>query len=205
MTAVFPKDASATIPDRFQGLIFDCDGTLVDTMPLHFVAWQQAMQEVGISISEEQFYSFSGMPTVTIIETLARQQHVTCDAQAAAEEKERLFLDNLESLQPIHTVVEIVHREKGHRKMAVASGGWKSVINRSLATVGLNGLFDAVVGADEVARGKPAPDIFLKAAELLRLPPAECLVYEDGDLGIQAARAAGMEVIDVRPWYLPRR
>ncbi len=205
MTAVFPADPAAPIPDRFKGLIFDCDGTLVDTMPLHFLAWQQAMQEVGISISEQQFYSFSGMPTVTIIETLARQQNVTCNVQAAAEEKERLFLENLETLQPIHSVIEIVHREKGHRKMAVASGGWKSIINKSLAAVGLTGRFDAIVGADEVARGKPAPDIFLRAAELLHLPPAECLVYEDGDFGIQAAVAAGMQVIDVRPWYLPRR
>jgi HAD superfamily hydrolase (TIGR01509 family) len=87
----------------------------------------------------------------------------------------------------------------------VASGGWKSIIFQSLSVVGLNEMFDAVVGADDVEHGKPAPDIFLKAAECLNLRPAECLVYEDGDLGIQAAQAAGMQVIDVRPWYVPRR
>jgi beta-phosphoglucomutase family hydrolase len=203
--AMFPTDPAAIIPERFKGLIFDCDGTLVDTMPLHFVAWKAAMQAVGITITEEQFYSFSGMPTVTIIQTLAKQQKVICDARAAAEEKERLFLENIESLEPIHSVIEIVHREKGRRKMAVASGGWKSVINQSLAAVGLDGMFDAIVGADDVEHGKPAPDIFLKAAERLNLKPEECLVYEDGNLGIEAAIAAGMQVIDVRPWYLPRR
>jgi len=203
--AMFPTDPAAIIPERFKGLIFDCDGTLVDTMPLHFLAWKAAMQAVGITITEEQFYSFSGMPTVTIIQTLAKQQNVICDARTAAEEKERLFLENIESLEPIHSVIEIVHREKGRRKMAVASGGWKSVIHQSLAAVGLNAMFDVFVGADDVAHGKPAPDIFLKAAERLNLKPEECLVYEDGNLGIEAAVAAGMQVIDVRPWYLPRR
>ncbi len=200
--AVFPTDAAAAIPEQFKGLIFDCDGTLVDSMPLHYLAWKKAMQHVGIHISQEQFYFFAGMPTVTIIETLAKEQNVVCDAQAAAEEKERLFLENIEQLEPIHSVIEIVHREQGRRKMAVASGGWRSVIDRSLAAVGLAGMFDAIVGADDVARGKPAPDIFLKAAECLGLNPAECLVYEDGNLGIEAATAAGMQVIDVRPWHL---
>ncbi|HZZ26581.1 MAG TPA: HAD family phosphatase [Pirellulales bacterium] len=203
--AVFPADYPAAIPERFKGLIFDCDGTLADTMPLHYLAWKEAMDARNIHFPEERFYAFSGMPTVTIIETLAKEQNVACDAQAAAEEKERLFLTKLALLEPVHCVVEIVHREKGRRKLAVASGGWKSVINQTLAAVGLTGLFDAIVGADDVQHGKPAPDIFLKAAECLQLQPAECLVYEDGNLGIEAAKAAGMQVIDVRPWYLPKR
>jgi beta-phosphoglucomutase family hydrolase len=205
LMAVFPNDPAATIPEQIKGLIFDCDGTLVDSMPLHYLAWKEAMEEVGIQISEERFYAFAGMPTVAIIETLARQQNVICDAQAASEEKERLFLAKIESLEPVHSVIEIVRREKGHRKMAVASGGWKNIINQSLAAVGLHGMFDAIVGADDVTHGKPAPDIFLKAAESLDLKPEECLVYEDGNLGIQAASAAGMQVIDVRPWHLPKR
>ncbi len=203
--SVFPNDHAAIIPERFKGLIFDCDGTLVDSMPLHYLAWREAMRAVNIQISEDQFYFFAGMPTVKIIETLAKEQHVVVDAQAAAEEKERLFLAKIELLQPIHRVLEIVQREKGRRKMAVASGGWKNIINRSLAAVGLEAMFDAIVGADEVQHGKPAPDIFLKAAESLQLKPAECLAYEDGNLGIEAATAAGMQVIDVRPWYLSKR
>src|SRR5262249_32269142 len=124
--ADFPADYAAAIPQRFKGLIFDCDGTLVDTMPLHYLAWKEAMDALHIDFPEERFYAFSGMPSVTIVETLAKEQNVACDAQAAAEEKERLFLTKLALLEPVHRVVEIVHREKGHRKLAVASGGWKS-------------------------------------------------------------------------------
>jgi beta-phosphoglucomutase family hydrolase len=201
----FPLDPTAPIPDHIQGLIFDCDGTLVDTMPLHYVAWKQTMDSVNIDFPEDRFYSFAGKPTVKIIETLASEHNVVCDAQALAEEKERLFLDNLEALEPIHSVIEIVHRERGKRKLAVASGGWHDIIIRSLAVLHLDGLFDTIVGADDVVHGKPAPDVFLKAAENLGLAPSQCLVYEDGDLGIEAAHAAGIQVIDVRPWYLPRK
>ena len=97
-----------------------------------------------------------------IIETLASEQHVACDVERPPHEKERLFLENIESVEPIHSVMEIVQREKGRRKMAVASGGWKSVIHQSLGAVGLEGMFDAVVGADEVEHGKPAPIFFWK-------------------------------------------
>jgi beta-phosphoglucomutase family hydrolase len=199
--AVFPHDPAAEIPAQFTGLIFDCDGTLVDSMPLHYLAWKEAMEAINIHFPEERFYSFSGMPTVTIIEKLAKEQNIACDPQAAAEAKEELFLANLAKLEPIHSVIEIVRRERGKRKLAVASGGWKSIIFQSLSVVGISDMFDAVVGADDVVHGKPAPDIFLKAADDLKLPPSQCLVYEDGDLGIEAAKAAGMQVIDVRPWY----
>ncbi len=204
MAANYLTDASAPLPPDIKGLIFDCDGTLLDTMPLHYLAWRKAMEQVRIHFPEERFYQFSGMPTVVIIQTLAKEQNVVCDPQKVAEEKERLFVENIEALEPIHSVIEIVHRERGQRKLAVASGGWKRVVKQSLAVVGLDESFDAIVGADDVVHGKPAPDVFLKAAELLGLSPAQCLVYEDGELGIEAATAAGMQVIDVRPWYLPR-
>jgi beta-phosphoglucomutase family hydrolase len=191
------------IPDCIKGLIFDCDGTLVDSMLMHYLAWKEAMAAVNIQISEERFYSLAGVPTSTIVQTLAKEQNVDCDVQAAAENKERLYLAKIESIQPIHSVIEIVRREKGRRKLAVASGGWRNVVQKSLAAVGLDGMFDAIVAAGDVKRGKPAPDIFLKAAECLNLKPEDCLVYEDSGLGIEAAIAAGMQVIDVRPWKSP--
>jgi len=202
--AVFPNDPTATIPERIKGLIFDCDGTLVDSMRIHYSAWKEAMQAVNIEISQERFYSLAGVPTLTIVQTLAQEQNVNCDVQAAAENKERLYLAKIETIEPIHSVIEIVHREKGRRKLAVASGGYPDVIQKSLAAVGLQGLFDAIVGAGDVKHGKPAPDMFLKAAERLNVQPEECLVYEDSGLGIEAASAAGMQAIDVRPWYLSK-
>jgi beta-phosphoglucomutase family hydrolase len=202
--AVFPNDPTATIPERIKGLIFDCDGTLVDSMRIHYSAWKEAMEAVNIEISQERFYSLAGVPTLTIVQTLAQEQNVNCDVQAAAENKERLYLAKIETIEPIHSVIEIVHREKGRRKLAVASGGYPDVIQKSLAAVGLQGLFDAIVGAGDVKHGKPAPDMFLKAAERLNVKPEECLVYEDSGLGIEAASAAGMQAIDVRPWYLSK-
>jgi HAD superfamily hydrolase (TIGR01509 family) len=199
--AVFPDDPTAEIPDRIKGLIFDCDGTLVDSMLIHYLAWKEAMDAVDIQISEERFYSLAGVPTVTIVETLAKEQNVICDVQAAAENKERLYLAKLDSVEPIHSVIEIVRREKGRRKLAVASGGFRNVVQKSLTAVGLHDMFDVIVAAGDVNRGKPAPDIFLMAAECLNQKPADCLVYEDSGLGIKAAIAAGMQVIDVRPWH----
>lgn len=206
MTSVeWPEHWDAPIPERIRGLIFDCDGTIVDTMPVHFMAWCKALAEVNIHFPEERFYSFAGAPTVTIIQTLAREQGVACDPVEVARAKEHIYVESLENLEPIHGVVTIAKREKGKRKLAVASGGWKRVVKQTLTVVGVEELFEAIVGADDVEHGKPAPDVFLKAAQLIGIPPEQCLVYEDGDLGIEAAKRAGMEWIDVRPWYLPRR
>jgi beta-phosphoglucomutase family hydrolase len=203
--AQWPGDWDAEIPERIRGLIFDCDGTVVDTMPVHFLAWNKALEAVKIHLPEERFYAFAGMPTVTIIQLLAKEQGIACDPEAVAREKERIYVESLETLEPIHSVVAIARREKGKRKLAVASGGWKRVVKQSLTVVGVEDLFDAIVGADDVVHGKPAPDVFLKAAEMIGVNPEACVVYEDGELGIEAARRAGMEVIDVRPWYLPRK
>jgi HAD superfamily hydrolase (TIGR01509 family) len=173
-------------------------------MPLHYLAWKKAMATINISFPEDRFYAFAGSPTVTIIQTLAKEQSINCDPVATANLKERYYMESLESLEPIHSVMQIAQREKSRRKIAVASGGWKRVVIASLAVVGIDTLFDTIVGAEDVPHGKPAPDIFLKAAELLNVHPSKCIVYEDGELGIQAAHAAHMQCIDVRPWYLPR-
>jgi beta-phosphoglucomutase family hydrolase len=201
----WPQDWDAPIPEHIHGLIFDCDGTVVDTMPVHYLAWCKALETVKLHFSEERFYSFAGAPTVTIIQTIAKEQGVACDPQEIATLKEKFYVESLESLEPIHSVVAIARREKGKRKLAIASGGWKRVVKRTLTLVGVEDLFDAIVGADDVVHGKPAPDVFLKAAELIGVKPEACLVYEDGDMGIEAAHRAHMPVIDVRPWYLPRK
>ena len=200
----WPADWNAPIPAQYEALIFDCDGTLVDTMPAHYVAWCHALAPSGITFSEQRFYEFAGVPTVTIVETLSREQSIACDAEAIAREKDRLYLTAHDRGQPIGKVVAIAEREKGRRQLAVASGGFTEIVRTTLRAAGIEQLFEVVVGAEQVTRGKPSPDVFLRAAELLGIAPERCVVYEDAELGFQAARAAGMAVVDVRPWYLPR-
>jgi beta-phosphoglucomutase family hydrolase len=201
----WPRDWDAEIPSWVRGLIFDCDGTVVDTMPVHYMAWCRALESVGLHMPEQMFYSFAGMTSVAMIRSLSKEQGVTCDAEAVAHEKERIYVASVAGCEPIHSVVEIARRERGRRKLAVASGGWKPVVKESLAVIGVEDWFDAIVGGDDVTHGKPAPDVFLLAAQKIGVDPSACVVYEDGELGFQAAKAAGMTVIDVRPWYLPRK
>ena len=180
MTKSFPHHHEAEIPPHIKGLIFDCDGTLIDTMPIHYRAWCKTLADFGMDFPEAKFYSFAGMPTRLIVETLAREQGKCLDPDRVAELKERVYLKMMPRAPVIEAVAAIAKREKGHRKLAVASGGWHNIVVESLTNAGIVGLFDAIVGADDVVHGKPAPDMFLKAAELMGLPPAACLIYEDG-------------------------
>jgi beta-phosphoglucomutase family hydrolase len=191
----------AALPERIKGLIFDCDGTLVDTMPVHFIAWTAALEKHGLELDEKRFYEFAGMPTQKIIEILSAEQGIEVSAEEIAHEKEQMYLEAIPGVKRIGKVVDIAEREKGRRKLAVASGGWKRVVLHSLRSAKLDGLFPVIVGADDVVHGKPAPDVFLEAARRMGLRPEECMVYEDGELGFEAAKAAGMECVDVRPWY----
>jgi beta-phosphoglucomutase family hydrolase len=201
----WPLHPEAPIPGRIQGLIFDCDGTVVDTMPVHYAAWCKALSRHNIQFPEARFYSFAGATSPHIVSVLAKEQGVACDPAQVAHEKEEIYEASLQNLEPVHSVVAIARREHGKRKLAVASGGRVRAVRESLSCIHVEQLFDVVVGMEDVKHGKPAPELFLKAASLMGVPPSACLVYEDGDLGIQAAKNAGMEFIDVRPWYLPRQ
>jgi len=186
-------------------LIFDCDGTLTDSMPLHYVAWREVMSRHGISFDEDRFYALGGMPTDKIIAMLADENGLSLDAQEVAREKERAFLHNLHLLDEIPAVTQIVRQQRGRLKMAVASGGFRNVILRQIKQIGLEGWFDAVVTAEDTQRHKPEPDVFLEAARRLKVAPTRCRVYEDSELGIAAARRAGMQWVDVRTLHRPRR
>ncbi|MCL2640533.1 MAG: HAD-IA family hydrolase [Phycisphaerales bacterium] len=202
MQLQWPRDWGAEIPGDVKGLIFDCDGTLVDTMPIHLGAWDTVLQRYGKRVPKDFYYGLAGMPTVEIAKEFAKELGIVMDADEAAKAKEELYVSRLADCEPIHRVVEIARREKGWRKMAVASGGERWVVEKSLAVIGLAGLFDAIVGADDCVRGKPEPEVFLRAAERIGVEPSACVVYEDAEMGFRAARAAGMRVIDVREWYL---
>lgn len=192
--------AGLSLPPHIRGLIFDFDGTLADTMPLHWAAWQEVCARHGIPFTRERLYALAGVPTREIIRRLNREHGLHLDPETIAREKEAAYLARLAHVRPIEPLVRLARAQRGRRKLAVASGGSRRVITRVLDHLGWRDLFDAVVTQDDVARPKPAPDIFLEAARRLGLAPAECLAFEDGDLGLEAIRAAGMAAVDVRRW-----
>ena len=187
------------IPDReFEGYIFDCDGTLADTMPLHFRAWTRIVGELGGSFSEELFYQTGGKPTVQILEMLRDEHGLRVDdAQKLAQQKEEYFLELIHEVKRIEAVVEIARRWSWIKPLSVASGGFHRQIELTLDALGIRSLFTAVVCVEDYARGKPFPDPFLEAARRLKVPPADCVVFEDSVLGVEAAAAAGMQCVFV--------
>ena len=181
-----------------KGLIFDCDGTLADTMPLHWRAWQIITQRHNLHFPEDRFYAFGGVPSRDILKLLASEQGRSLDHIAVAHEKEEAFLPLLAQVEPVHAVVEIARANHGKVPMAVASGGTQKIINLVLDRLNIRHLFNAVVTSEMVKHQKPAPEIFLEAARQIGVEPKFCRAYEDTDLGLQAIRAAGMEAVDVR-------
>jgi len=181
------------IPDReFGAYIFDCDGTLADTMPLHYRAWKRIVAELGGSFPEELFYQWGGKPTAQIL-SLLRDEHglKVDDVQKAAERKEEYFLEMIDQVKPIEAVLEIARRWYGIKPMAVASGGFRRQIERTLGALGIRSLFNTVVCVEDYARGKPYPDPFLEAARRLNVPPAECVVFEDSPLECRLRKPPG--------------
>jgi len=181
-----------------RGLIFDCDGTLADTMPLHWRAWHLITQRYGLHFPEDRFYSLGGVPARDILKLLAQEQGRSLDHIAVAHEKEETYLATLAEIEPIHAVVDIARAHAGRIPMAVASGGTEKIINLVLERLEIRHLFKAVVTSEMVTNQKPAPDIFLEAARRIGVPAESCRAYEDTDLGLRAIRAAGMEAVDVR-------
>jgi len=181
-----------------RALIFDCDGTLADTMPLHWRAWQVITQRHRLHLPEERFYALGGVPSRDILKMLSLEQGVPLDHLAVAREKETEYLPLIAQVEPINVVVGIVRESYGKLPLAVASGGTQRVIKQVLQHLDLLRYFDVIVTSEDVVHQKPAPDIFLEAARRIDVPPEFCRAYEDTDLGMQSIRAAGMEAIDVR-------
>ena len=186
------------LPTHIKGLVFDCDGTLAHTMPLHWRAWQAIAAKYKLHFPEERFYALGGVPSRDILQMLAQEQGVTFDHIQAAHEKENVYLPLMAQVEPIHAVVEIARANYGRIPMAVASGGTQPIIVQVLEHLKIRHLFDAVVTSEMVTNQKPAPDIFLEAARRIGVDPKFCRGYEDTDLGMQAIRSAGMDAVDVR-------
>ena len=188
----------------FRAYIFDCDGTVVDSMPLHYRAWKAALAEWNCDFPEDLFYSWGGKPVSNIIADLNKMHGLNMPVESLATRKEALYLAQLPSLKVIPEVVEHINGQYGRIPFAVASGSRGDSVICSLTTVGLLDKFDAIVCAGDYQHPKPAPDCFLLAANRLGVAPKDCLVFEDTLLGIQAATAAGMASVLV-PFIMHRK
>ena len=190
------------VPSHIQGLIFDIDGTLADTMPIHYKACQIVCQKYGFEFPLPYFLAKAGIPTHTtfkmLIEELGLHQ---LDHYAIAEEKEQTFLSLVHTATPIEVVVAVAKKYHGILPMALGTGANTELATSILKATGLSEMFDILITCDDVVNPKPAPDTFLKGASLMGVAPEFCMVFEDGAPGIAAAIAGGMEVIDVRPYY----
>jgi beta-phosphoglucomutase family hydrolase len=186
-------------PGDFAGYIFDLDGTLVDTMPLHFRAWDAAMRHAGLNcpLDEDLFYSLGGVPTRRVAELIAEHYQLKVDPEAVFHHKESLFQELQGDARLIGPVVDIARRVARTHPVSIASGGPRAIVQRSLQLAGLAPLFAVVVTADDVTHGKPAPDMFLLAAKQMGVLPSQCLVFEDAEPGMRAAEAAGMKWVRV--------
>ena len=193
-----PRHPALVTRHMIQGLIFDCDGTLADTMPLHWRAWQVITRRHRLHLPEERFYALGGVPSRDILKMLSAEQGVPLDHLAVAREKEVEYLPLIAQVEPINVVVGVARENRGKLPMAVASGGTHRIIEQVLEHLGIRSLFNSIVTSEDVVNQKPSPDIFLEAARRIGVPPKFCRAYEDTDLGMQAIRAAGMEAVDVR-------
>jgi beta-phosphoglucomutase family hydrolase len=186
------------LPDGpFKAYLFDCDGTIVDSMPLHYVAWGKVLSDFNCEFDEDLFYSLGGMPVVEIVATLNAKHGLNMPADEIAHRKEALYYEILPQLQAVPEVLEHIEISHGQIPFAVVSGSTRDSVTRSLEVLNILDRFDTLVCAEDYQKSKPDPEPFLIAAERLGVAPIDCLVFEDTDMGIQAATAAGMASVKI--------
>jgi beta-phosphoglucomutase family hydrolase len=190
------------LPDgRFEAYLFDCDGTLADSMPLHYLAWEKALAEWNCEFDEKLFYQWGGMPVAEIVATLNKNLGLNMPVEAVARRKENLYFELLPQLKAVAAVLEHVNAEHGRIPFAVVSGSTRESVVASLRALNLLHRFDTLVCAGDYKKSKPDPEAFLLAAARLGVKPERCLVFEDTQMGVEAANAAGMAWVKVpAPW-----
>jgi HAD superfamily hydrolase (TIGR01509 family) len=188
-----------TISPTAAGLIFDLDGTLADTMPLHYTAWHETFTAYGVICPQAFLENLNGVPTEIIVTYFNETFGYCLDPEQFAREKETRARAKLPQARPIPLIAAVVNSYKGRLPRAVATGGNFTNAQMTLQAIGMASCFEALVTANDPVPPKPAPDIFLEAARRLRVEPRRCQVFEDADCGLEAARKAGMFTTDVRP------
>ncbi|GBQ12706.1 HAD family hydrolase [Swaminathania salitolerans] len=189
---------------RYDALIFDCDGTLANTLPVHYLTFREALAEHGLPLEPDWYGQRTGLSSGKLFDAYEAAFGVALMREGLLARCREIYRTHLDRLEEHGFAAGIARACRGKSPMAVASAGQGEIVRATLGRLGLVDLFDAVVTIEDVRRGKPAPDLYLLAASKLEVPPASCLVFEDSPEGLEAARAAGMEAIDVRP-YTPER
>ena len=191
-----------SLENNFEAVIFDCDGTLVHTPPVYADAWASGFSLSGKLMSHAWYLARAGMSEAVLIDAFEREFDVLLDRQSVIATMRSRFLQNVHNVREVRVVAATVRRLADVLPMAVASGGSREIVTATLQGTRLREYFSEVVTIDDVANPKPAPDLFLKAAALLGIEPNRCVVFEDSEQGIEAARRAGMSVIDVNSFAL---
>ncbi len=189
------------VAPEIKGLIFDLDGTIADTMPIHYTAWRNAAARYGIDFSVELFGQLAGIPLYKTVEKLNELFNKNIDPREMGDAKEAEYEASMHLAQPIEPVMDVIRQYHGKLPMAVGTGGCRYLSQKAMQIVGVDQYINHLVSADDVSQHKPHPETFLKCAELMGVEPKDCLVFEDGILGIQAAEAAGMQVVNVTDYY----
>jgi len=190
---------------KFSAYLFDCDGTIADSMPLHYVAWRNALAAWDCEFSEELFYAWGGLSVTDIVKLLNDRHGMRMPVEDVLRRKEQFYLESLPDLKAVPEVLEHIRSSYGRIPLAVVSGSKRESVTASLTSLGLLEKFNVLVCAEDYVRGKPDPEPFLVAASKLGVNPDTCLVFEDTDMGIEAAKSAGMATVRVPPVWERKR
>ncbi|CAG9295994.1 beta-phosphoglucomutase family hydrolase [Celerinatantimonas diazotrophica] len=185
--------------DKYAALIFDMDGTVIDSLPAHQRAWEQILAKYQIPYTAKVMNHLNGWPALQTVNFLcSRAQIENLDNVQISAEKEALYQQLAPQMVKITPVIDIVKKYTGKKPIALGTGASTSEATNLLSHLGITELFDHIVGSDQVEKHKPAPDTFLRCAKLLNVPSDQCIVFEDAQAGFDAAQAAGMAHFDVR-------
>ena len=186
---------------KTKGLIFDLDGTITDTMPIHYIAWEKTVARYGVKLSQKIFYSLAGVPAYESVKELNKIFSVKMDPQKVGDEKEQEYERNMSMARPIEPAVRLIHKYAGKLPMSIGTGTGRIIAEKAIKIIGLTSYFPIVVTSDDVKKGKPDPETFLLCAKLMNIEPSKCQVFEDSELGFKAARKAGMMMTDIKKYY----
>jgi beta-phosphoglucomutase family hydrolase len=189
------------IPQEAKALIFDLDGTIANTMPNHFTSWRKAVLPYGVDFNADLFLQLTGMPRKATIEKLNEMFGTNMNPDKVGKVKETHFKTLVDLTEEISVVTDVIRKYHNVLPMSIGTGSTNKGAKKTLEVIKMGSYFDIVITSDDILKHKPHPETFLKCAELMGVKPQDCVVFEDGILGMNAAEEAGMMVIDVNDYF----